>query len=182
MPYFSGSLEFESEYQTAAGETLYYAVKPKSWPYVQGRNYKLYDKNKKLNELYLGDKNELYTFPQGQSKLLADTARRRPAGAALKCLPTTATILGYRCHVLQLTQDRVSTLVFYSPELRIDLAGLSKCPSWGWYALLQATDGTLPLRTILVDAEHDITATREAIAVRPMLLIPTDFTTVAPAR
>ena len=180
-PYFSGCLEFENEYQTAAGETLYYAVKPKNWLYVQGGSYKLYDRNKKLAELYLGDKNELYTFPQGEAKLLADTARR-PVAAALKCLPATATILGYRCHVLQLTQGSVSTLVFYSPELRINLTDFSKCRSWGWYALLQATDGALPLRTITVDAEHDVTATSEAIAVRPMALLASDFTTTAPAR
>jgi hypothetical protein len=178
---FSGCIVYESEYQTMAGETLYFAVKPKSWFYVQGNNFKLYDRNKQLAELYLGEANALYTFAKGQPKLLADTARH-PAPASLTCLPTTATILGYRCHVLQLVAGRVSTLVFYAPELRVNVADFSRCPSHGWYQLLQATDGALPLRTITVDTQHDVTATREAISVEPMALLATEFTSTAPAR
>ncbi|GAA4505261.1 hypothetical protein GCM10023172_32790 [Hymenobacter ginsengisoli] len=178
---FSGCILYENEYQTLAGETLYFAVKPKSWFYIQGNNFKLYDRNKQLNELYIGDANALYTFAKGQPRLLSDTARR-PAPPVLTCLPTTATILGYRCHLLRLAEGRVSTLVFYAPELRVSVAAFSRCPSYGWYQLLQATDGALPLRTITVDTQHDVTATSEAIAVTPMVLPATNFTTTAPAR
>ena len=52
---FSGCIVYENEYQTLAGETLYYAVKPKNWFYIQGANFKFYDRNKQLVELYLGD-------------------------------------------------------------------------------------------------------------------------------
>lgn len=178
---FSGCIVYENEYQTLAGETLYYAVKPKNWFYIQGNNFKMYDRNKQLEELYLGDINALYTFTKGQPKLVADTARR-PAPASLTCLPTTATILGYRCHLLRLAEGRVSTLVFYAPELRVNVANFSRCPSHGWYELLQATDGALPLRTITVDTQHDVTATREAISVEPLALLATEFTPTAPAR
>jgi len=178
---FSGCIVYESEYQTLAGETLFYAVKPKSWFYIQGNNFKLYDRNKQLSELYIGEANALYTFAKGQAKQVADTVRR-PAPAALTCLPATATILGYRCHLLRLTEGRVSTLVFYAPELRVSVAAFRRCPNPGWYALLQATDGALPLRTITIDTEHDVSATREAVAVTPMLLPAADFTTTAPAR
>jgi hypothetical protein len=178
---FSGCIVYENEYQTLAGETLYYAVKPKNWFYIQGNNFKLYDRHKQLEELYVGDANALYTFAKGQPRLVADTARRPPP-AALTCLPTTATILGYRCHLLRLAAGRVSTLVFYAPELRVSVAAFSRCPALGWRALLQATDGALPLRTITIDTEHDVTATREAILVTPMGLPAAEFTTTAPAR
>ena len=178
---FSGCIVYESEYQTLAGEMLYFAVKPKSWFYIHGNRYKLYDRNKQLAELYLGDTNALYTFAKGQARQVADTARR-PAPASLTCLPTTATILGYRCHLLQLVEGQVSTLVFYAPELRVNVADFSRSPAYGWYQLLQATDGALPLRTITVDTQHDVSATREAISVEPMALLATEFTTTAPAR
>lgn len=179
--WFSGSIEYENEYQTLAGDPLYYAVKPKNWFYVQDNNYKLYDRNKQLSELYLGDKNELYTFSKGNATLVAATTQP-PAPAALTCLPTTATILGYPCQMLRLVRGNVSTLIFYSSALRLNVAAFSKCPSWGWRQLLQATDGALPLRTITVDAEHDLTATVEAIAVQPRVVAATEFTTTAPAR
>jgi hypothetical protein len=178
---FGGCIVYENEYQTLAGETLYYAVKPKNWFYIQGNNFKLYDRHKQLQELYLGDANALYAFPKGQPQRVADTARR-PVPATRTCLPTTATILGYRCHLLRLTEGKVATLVFYAPELRVSVAAFSRCPAPGWYELLQATDGALPLRTITVDAQHDVSATREAIAIAPMLLTATDFTATAPAR
>ncbi len=178
---FSGCIVYENEYQTLAGETLYYAVKPKNWFYIQGNNFTLYDRHRQLEELYLGDANALYTFPKGQPQLVADTARR-PVPASLTCLPTTATILGYRCHLLRLTDGRVATLVFYAPELRVSAAAFSRCPALGWYELLRATDGALPLRTITIDTEHDVSATREAISIEPMRLTAADFTATAPAR
>ena len=178
---FGGCIVYETEYQTTAGAPLFYAVKPKSWLYIQGNSFKAYDRKKQLEELYLGDKNELYRFEKGQAVLVPDTARA-PARSALTCLATTATVLGYRCQLLQLVQGGVSTLVFYSPLLRVEAESYRHCPAAGWYELLQATDGALPLRTISVDARHDVTVTREAIEVRALPLAAADFTPTAPAR
>jgi hypothetical protein len=180
-PMFGGCIVYETEYQTVAGTPLFYAVKPKSWLYIQGNSFKAYDRKKQLEELYLGDKNELYRFNKGQAVIVPDTARA-PAPSALTCLATTATILGYRCQLLQLVQGGVSTLVFYSPMLRVEAEGYRHCPAAGWYELLKATDGALPLRTISVDARHDVTVTREAIEVRTLPLAAADFTPTAPAR
>lgn len=181
MSQFSGCIVYENEYQTLAGETLYYAVKPKNWFYIQGNNFKMYDRNKQLEELYIGEKNELYWFRKGKATLVADTSRR-PTSPPPTCLPATATILGYPCQVLRLVAGSTSTLVFYSAEVRINAADFSQCPLPGWYALLQATDGALPLRTITVDAKHDYTVTREALSVQAMTLAANEFTTTAPAR
>ncbi|WP_460581888.1 hypothetical protein [Hymenobacter arcticus] len=179
--YFVGCIEYENEYQNTAGETMYYAVKPKNWFYVQGNNFKMYDRKKALQELYVGATNELYHFEQGKAVLVADTARRTPR-ATIKCLTTTATILGYPCQMLQMVRGGLSSLVFYSDAVRVRPADFRQGRSSGWYELLQATDGALPLRTITVNAEHGVTATSEAIAVRPMTLAAADFTTTAPAR
>ena len=180
-PVFGGRIVYENECQTLAGETLYFAVKPKNWFYIQGSNFKYYDRHQKLQQLYRGSENRFYRFEKGQAVLVADTACPA-AGAALTYLTTTATILGYRCQVLQLVQAGVSTLVYYSPQLRVKAAAFSRCPVPGWFALLQATGGALPLRTIAVDVEHDVTSTSEAISIQTMPLAAADFTTTAPAR
>ena len=181
-PYFSGCIEYENEYQNTAGETMFYAVKPKSWFYVQGTNFKLYDRKKELQELYVGATNKLYYFEQGRAVLVPDSARRGGGRAATRCLATTATVLGYPCQMLQVVQSGVSSLIFYSDAVRVRPADFSPARSAGWFELLQATDGALPLRTITVDAAHDVTVTSEAVAVRPMVLLASDFTTTAPAR
>ena len=178
---FSGCIVYEHEYQTIAGEPLYFAVKPKSWFYVQGNNLKRYDRNKKLQELYLGATNDYYRFDNGKARPLPDATQ--PTGAAAqRCLTTTALILGHSCQVLQLVQGGVSTLVYYSPELRVSPADFSRCPSPGFYALLQATDGALPLRTISIDTEDDVVARTEAIEVQARPLAADEFTTTALAR
>lgn len=178
---FSGCIVYEHEYQTIAGEPLYFAAKPKSWFYVQSNNLKRYDRNKKLQELYLGATNDYYRFDQGQARAPIDATQPAPA-AARRCLPTTAIILGHVCQVLQLMQDGVSTLVYYSPEVRVSVTDFSRCPSPGFYALLQATDGALPLRTISIDTEHDVVGRTEAIEVQARPLAADEFTPTALAR
>ena len=73
-------------------------------------------------------------------------------------------------------------LIYYSAALRVNAADFSRCPAPGFYALLQATAGALPLRTISVDVQHDVTATTEAISVQALKLAASEFTTTAPAR
>jgi hypothetical protein len=148
---FSGSIVYEHEYQTLAGETLYFAVKPKSWFYVQGNNLKVYDRHKKLQELYLGATNDYYRFEKGQ--VVPATKAILPASATtFKCLPTTATILGHSCEMLQLVQDGTATLVFYSPELRVNAT------------------------------QRDVVATSEAIGIQARPLAADEFSLTAPAR
>jgi hypothetical protein len=178
---FSGRIVYERAFQTLAGDPLFFAVKPKSWFYVQGNNLKVYDRNQQLQELYLGTTNEYHRFEQSYSRP-AIAATRRAGAATVTCLPTTATILGYDCHALQLVQEGVVTLVFYAPALRVNAADFSRCPSPGWFALLQATDGALPLRTISVDTQRDVTTTTEAIEVQPRALGAEEFALNAPLR
>ena len=180
-PWFSGCVVYESEYKTLAGETLFFAAKTKNWFYVQGSNMKMYDRNKKLAELYLGKKNEFYTFDKGKAVLLADTARQ-PARAVFENLPTTTTILGYPCQTLHLVDGSVSTLIYYSAAVRVNAASFSRCPAPGWAALLQATHGALPLRTFSVNTQRDIVATTEAVEVQARPLAADEFMTTALAR
>lgn len=180
-PYFTGYIEYENEYQNTAGEMMFFAVKPKNWFYVQGSNFKMYDRKKEPQELYVGATNSLYHFEQGKAVLVPDTTRPITR-ATLKCLATTATVLGYPCQMLQLVRGGVSSLVFYSDAVRVRPTDFGQCRSSGWYELLQATGGALPLRTIIVNAEHGITVTSEAVVVRRMALTAADFTLTAPAR
>jgi hypothetical protein len=177
---FSGRIVYESAFQTLAGDPLFFAVKPKSWFYVQGPNLKVYDRNQHLQELYLGTTNEYHRIEQSRSR--PALAAGRAGAATVTCLPTTATILGYDCRALQLVQDGVVTLIFYAPALRVNAADFSRCPSPGWFALLQATDGALPLRTICVDTQRDVTTTTEAIEVQPRALGAEEFALNAPLR
>jgi hypothetical protein len=178
---FSGRIVYERAFQSLAGDPLFFAVKPKSWFYVQGNNLKVYDRNQQLQELYLGATNEYHRFEQSHSRP-AIAAAWRAGAATVTCLPTTATILGYDCRALQLVQEGAVSLVFYAPALHVSAADFSRCPSPGWFALLQATDGALPLRIIFIDTRRDLTTTTEAIEVQPRALGAEEFALNAPLR
>lgn len=178
-PEFCGRLTYRTEYQNAAGEPMYYALPIETQFYVGGGSYKWYDHHQQLQELYRADTHTVYHVAKEQA--VPDTSAR-PVPPAVQCLPATATIAGYPCESLRLLQGEVATLVFYAPALRVDPAAFSSCVAPGWYALLQATGGGLPLRAISVDAKRGLTVVKEAVAVQALPLTAADFTPEAPAR
>jgi len=179
-PWFSGRIIYHNEFQNAAGETLTSNLGPESWCYYQGNSYKIYTGDKKMRELYVGKTRTLLAFIDGKTTPYADTARHHEE-LLIRQLPTTATILGYRCHAVRLTRGSRSSIVFFAAELRVNPRGFSNYPAGYWHALLTATKGALPLRNITIDSEKGYTMTLEATSVQPMLLDDRDFMAAAPA-
>ncbi len=181
--WFSGLIVYHNEFRNAAGEVVTSSVGAENLFYIQGNNYKLCASDKKAREVYVGKTHTLRTFQGGKvtTTTAPDTAAQRLRVIATQ-LPTTAIILGHSCRAVQLVHGTVASLVYYSPELRVNPKGFSKLPFGYWHALLKATDGALPLRTISVYAAYGYTATSEATAVQAMPLTDQDFTSAATAQ
>jgi len=180
-PWFSGLIVYHNEFRNAAGDVVGGSAGAQDLFYIQGNNYKLCDSTKKAREVYIGKTHTHQMMQNGRVTVTTDTATHQPRMSATY-LPTTAVILGHSCRAVQLVHGAVASLVYYSPEVRVNPKGFSKSPFGYWYALLKATDGALPLRTISVYSARGYTATSEATAVRAMLLTDQDFTIAAPAR
>ncbi|TDN37935.1 hypothetical protein E4631_16550 [Hymenobacter sp. UV11] len=180
-PWFSGLIVYHNEFRNAAGEVVESRVGARDLFYIQGSNYKLCDSTKRVRELYLGKTHTHQMMQDGKVTITSDTATHQPQVSAIY-LPTTTVILGHPCHAVQLVHGAVASIIYYSPEVRVNPKGFSKSPFGYWYALLKATNGALPLRTISVYSAHGYTATSEATAVQPMPLTDQDFTFAAPPR
>ena len=178
-PWFSGRIVYRNEFQNVAGEPVAGRPGAETCYYFQGDNYKAYAPDHSMSELYTGKTHTLLKFENGQA---SEAAAESGPELVLTRLPATAVILGYPCQALQLVQGGLRCVVYYSPALRVNPQGFRSYPAGFWYAVLKATDGALPLRTIAVNAEQDFTGTSEATAVQAMDLTAADFAPGAPAR
>jgi len=181
--WFNGLIVYHNEFRNAAGDIVTSSAGAEDLFYIQGNNYKLCASDKKVREVYLGKTHTLRTFQGGKvtTTTAPDTATHQPRVAVTR-LPTTAVILGHPCQAVQLVRAGVSSIVYFSPELRVNASGFRQCPFGYWPALLQATDGALPLRTISVYSARGYTATSEATAVQALALSARDFTSAAAAQ
>lgn len=180
-PWFSGLIVYHNEFRNAAGDVVGSSAGAQDLFYIQGNNYKLCDSDKKAREVYIGKTHMHQIMQDGQITVTTDTATHQLRVSATY-LPTTAIILGHLCRAVQLVHGAVASIVYYSPEVRVNPKGFSKSPFGYWYALLKATDGALPLRTISVYSTRGYTATSEATAVQALSLTDQDFTIAASAR
>lgn len=181
--WFSGLIVYHNEFRNAAGDVVASNAGPENLFYIHGSSYKLCGGNKQLLELYTGKTRTLQTFRGGRaSTVTAADPAVAPVAVAAMPLPSTAVILGHACRAVQLVRAGVTSVVYFSPDVRVNIKGFSQCPFGYWYELLKATDGALPLRTISVYSAHGYTATSEATAVQALALSDRDFTPAAPVR
>ncbi|WP_223650134.1 hypothetical protein [Hymenobacter psoromatis] len=180
-PWFSGLIVYHNEFRDAAGEVVESRAGAQDLFYIQGSNYKLCNGKKETRELYVGKTRTLQMLQNGRVVTAPDTARHQIQLVATH-LPTTAVILGRPCQAVQLMHGGTTSIIYYSLEVRVKSQGFRTSPFGYWYALLRATNGALPLRTISVYSKKGYTATSEATAIKPMALSATDFTIAAPAR
>ena len=178
-PWFTGRIVYRNEFQNVAGEAVPGKPGAETCCYFQDDNYKAYAPDHRMSELYTGKTHTLLTFENGRAR---EGAAEPWPKTVLTRLPATAVILGYPCQSLQLVQGGLRCVIYYSPTLRVNPQGFRGYPAGFWSALLKATDGALPLRTIAINAEQDFAATSEATAVQAMALTAADFSPGAPAR
>lgn len=185
-PWFSGKILYYNTFKTLAGEDISAKLTPMLGSddpyYISDNNYKMYTEKKQLVELYTGATNQFQFFMNGQAAPAMDAATGAP-GAVVKPLAQTATIVGYPCQSLQITNEAegTSTVYFYAPKLRVNPERFAKHAMGDFYTYLKATNGALPLRIAATNSKQGFTMTSEATAVQAIPLTATDFTATAPA-
>lgn len=186
-PWFSGKIVYHNTFKTLAGEDISAKLTPMFGSddpyYISDNNYKMYTEKNQLVELYTGATNQFLFFMNGQAAPVMDAAAGAP-GAVVKPLAQTATIAGYPCQSLQITNEAegTSTVYFYAPKLRVNPERFAKHAMGDFYTYLKAANGALPLRVAVTNSKQGFTMTSEATAVQAMPLTAADFTATAPAK
>lgn len=185
-PWFSGKIVYHNTFKTLAGDDISAKLGPMFGLddpyYISDNNYKMYTENKQLVELYTGATNQFRFYMNGKEAAAMDAATGTPG--TVKPLPKTATIAGYPCQSLQVTNEAEgsTTVYFYAPKLRVNPERFAKHAMGDFYTFLKASNGGLPLRMEVTNTKQGFTMVSEATAVQAMALTAADFTADAPAR
>lgn len=178
---------YHNTFKTLAGEDISAKLTPMFGSddpyYISDNNYKMYTEKNQLVELYTGAADQFLFFMNGQAAPVMDVAAGAP-GAVVKPLAQTATIAGYPCQSLQITNEAegTSTVYFYAPKLRVNPERFAKHAMGDFYTYLKAANGALPLRVAVTNSKQGFTMTSEATTVQAMPLTAADFTANALAK
>jgi len=84
-----------------------------------------------------------------------DAATGAP-GAVVKPLAQTATIAGFPCQSLQITNEAegTSTVYYYASKLRVNPERFARHAMGDFYTYLKAANGALPLRIAVTNAKQ----------------------------
>ena len=185
-PWFSGKIVYHNTFKTLDGQDITDKLAPVFGTddpyYISDGSYKMYTENKQLVELYTSATNEFRFFMKGQAMPVMDAAKGTPG--TVKPLTQTATIAGYPCQSLEITnaEEGSKTVYFYAPKLRVNSERFAKHAMGDFYTYLKASNGALPLRMEVTNSKQGFTMVSEATAVQAMALTAADFTVDAPAR
>ena len=186
-PWFSGKIVYHNTFKTLEGQDITDKVAPLLGMddpyYISADGYKMYTDGGKLVELYAVADNQYHAFMNGQAMPVVDAATGTP-GAVVKPLTQTATVAGYPCQSVEVSNptEGTSTVFFYAPKLRVNPEAFSKHAYGDFYTYLKATKGALPLRMVVTNSKQGFVMTSEATSVKTMPLTAADFTPDAPAR
>jgi hypothetical protein len=184
--WFSGKLVYHNTFKTLAGQDISDKLTPifgSDDPYyISDGNYKMYTEKKQLVELYTAANNQFRFFMNGQAPQVIDAATGTPG--TVKPLSETATIAGYPCQSLQVSNEAegTTTVYFYAPKLRVNPERFAKHAMGDFYTYLKASNGALPLRMVVTNTKQGFVLVSEATSVQAMPLTAADFTVDALAR
>ena len=185
-PWFSGKIVYHNTFKTLAGQDISEKLTPifgSDDPYyISDGSYKMYTEKNQLVELYTAATNQFRFYMQGKEAAAVDAATGTPG--TVKLVAQTATVVGYPCQSLQITNETegTTTVYYYSPKLRVNPERFAKHAMGDFYAYLKAANGAVPLRIVMTNTKQGFVMNSEATAVQPMALTAADFTVDAPAR
>lgn len=185
-PWFSGKIVYHNTFKTLAGADITAKLAPilgSDDPYyISDNNYKMYTEKRQLVELYTGKTNKFLFFMKGEAMPPLDAATGTVG--TVKLLSQTATIAGYPCQSLQITNDEDgnTTQFFYSAKLRVNPERFARHSLGDFYTYLKAANGGVPLRMVVTNTKQGFVMVSEATSVQAMHLAAADFTPEAPAR
>ncbi len=143
--------------------------------FVSDSNYKSYDEENNITQLYDSRSNTYYGFWKDKTSQRIDALYRSSQQYIITKLDKKETILGYKCKAIRVETDNASTVYYYSPQFKIDIKGFAKHNFGDLNKYLETTDGALALKYVITYPKEGFIWTILAEKVTPMKLEAKDF-------
>jgi hypothetical protein len=143
--------------------------------FVSDSNYKSYDEENNITQLYDSRSNTYYGFRKDKTSRRIDALYRSSQQYIITKLDKKETILGYECKAIRVETDNTSTVYYYSPQLKIDIKAFTKHNFGDFNKYLETTGGALALKYVITYPKEGFIWTILAEKVTPMKLEAKDF-------
>ncbi|MCC2545371.1 hypothetical protein LJY25_02860 [Hymenobacter sp. BT175] len=143
--------------------------------FINERSYKAYDENNRWMQLYTSEDNLYYYFGKDNTAQKFDGATQTSQKFVVTKLDKQETIAGYPCKAIQIETDNITTIYYYTPAVKVDVAPFARHTFGEWSKYLQATDGALSLKFVMTDHKNKYVWTSTAQEVAKQALSAAEF-------
>lgn len=178
---FSGKILYQYTFTDLSGKDMTDKMTPfvgkEQHYFISGKNYKAYDENNNLTQLYNAETNTYYSVNKDKTaqKLDGATVTSQRFEVKVKNLAATEKIAGYDCKSVQIETDGASTIYYYSPKVKIDAKVFAKHSLGEWNKYLETTQGCLALKYVMTNTKNGFIWTATAAKVEKQALPAKDF-------
>lgn len=143
--------------------------------FIDKLNYKTYDENNNLVQLYNSETNTYYYFSKDKTAKKFDGATLTSQTFKVTKLDKREKIAGYDCESIQVEKDNSTTIYYFSKAIATDPKIFAKHNFGEWDKYLEATHGALTLKFIMTDHKNGYIWISTAIDVSKQKLTASDF-------
>lgn len=176
---FSGKIVYQYDFRdTKSGnnitDQLSGIIGSEQHYFINSNNYKAFDEDGNLVQLYNADSNKYYFPNPNTGKIMEiDGSFMMSEIISVTKLEGTETILGKTCKILVVATKTDETTYFYSDEIAVDPSNFSQHKFGGWSEYMKASNGALPLKYILKNEQYTWTST--AVEITRMEIAEEEF-------
>jgi len=176
---FTGLIVYEYQFQnpltgTDLTEQVAQYLGREQHYFINAKNYKGYDENGNISQLYNSKTNKYYFINPTTGQLTEkDAAKSNEEIISIQHFDETEYILGQKCNKLIVETDSKKTIYWYSPQIKVDPRVYKNHKLGGWSAYMKASAGALPLKYIVKTTHYNLISTAKEI--KEMYLTDKDF-------
>ncbi|HCI72016.1 MAG TPA: hypothetical protein DF712_19805 [Balneola sp.] len=176
---FSGKIVYQYDFRdTKSGnnitDQLSGTIGSEQHYFINSNNYKAFDEDGNLVQLYNAESNKYYFPNPNTGKIMEiDGSFMMSEIISVTKLEGTETILGKTCKILVVATKTDETTYFYSDEIAVDPSNFSQHKFGGWSEYMKASNGALPLKYILKNEQYTWTST--AVEITRMEIAEEEF-------
>jgi hypothetical protein len=176
---FEGIIHYKMNYTDMQGNDINKKMAAffdmEQYMYFSGSNYKVLNASGSHLKLYQGKNNAYFFFNRDNSAYKIDQTSKTAQWVKVIETKDVDTILGYPCKSVKIDADFRAYIYFYNEDIKIDPAPYKNYNLEAFNAYMEASNGALPLKVIMIDIRSKFIEEKTAVSIEKKKLTPEEF-------
>lgn len=177
--FFTGKIRYRSNFTDLKGNEINKKVASffdlEQSMFINNQNFKIINDKNKHVKLFQGKYNSYFFFNRDNTAYKIDQTSKTNQIVKVIEVDDVDTILGYPCTAVKIETDFRAYIYFFNAQIKIDTEPYENYYMDGWNVYLEASEGALPLRVIMVDLRGKFVEDRKAVELKELPLVKSDF-------